>query len=74
MKKKFYKTVLDVTSRTGHKTGRYCCWVNEHGGYFAYCHSDGRLITRTGNGEEHNPQRTWSTVGQEVLSRIIRNK
>jgi len=48
--------------------GKYCCWVHEYGGYFAYCHKDGRLITRTGFGAESN--RTWSSVGNEMLQKF----
>ena len=47
--------------------GKYCCWVHEYGGYWAYCHKDGRLIIRTGHGKDVG--RTWSSVGNTVLKR-----
>ena len=56
-----YKDILDVVG------GKHCCWVHEYGGYFSYCHKDGRLIIRTGHGADTN--RTWSTVGYDILSR-----
>ncbi len=70
LKKKYYKNVLELLSPRLTPTGTYCCWVNECGGYFAYCHKDGRLITKTGRGPAH-PNRTWSSVGDEVFKRII---
>jgi len=54
-----YKDVIELYS------GKHCCWVHEDGGYFAYCYSDGRPKTRTGNSE--HICRTWSTVGDGVL-------
>ena len=54
--KHLYRDILPI------KSGKYCCWVHEHGGYYAYCHKDGRLITRTGYSH-----RTWSSIGEAML-------
>jgi hypothetical protein len=59
-----YKDILPIP-----KASRYCCWVHENNGYFAYCHKDGRLITRTGH--SGHTDRTWSSVGADVLDRVL---
>ena len=72
-KKRHYKNIHQTTTREGYSTGKFFCWVHEQGGYFAYCHKDGRLITRTGCGQIKNIEqtRTWSSVGQEVIKRSL---
>jgi hypothetical protein len=69
MKSKYkkYKDILPLFSNAGISMNKFGCWVHEDGGYYAYCHKDGRLITRTGHGEEAHKCRTWSSVGKGVL-------
>ena len=69
---KKYKSILPIPAkgRSEYIQG-YCCWVHEYEGYYAYCHKDGRLITRTGRGVPSS--KTWSSVGVEVMCRVKAN-
>lgn len=60
-KKPFFRYVIKLDNN------HYCTWVNEEGGYFAYCTRNGELRPRSG----HSPyvNRTWSSVGMNVLER-----